>query len=43
MVPLIRVIQLGIYIDHFVVDVVDSSHLDLTFVTFCLLSVVHKQ
>ena len=24
-------------IDHFVVDVVDSSHLHLTFITFCLL------
>ena len=27
----------------YVEDVVDSSHLHLTFVTFCLLSVIHKQ
>ena len=30
-------------IDYFVEDVVDSSHLHLTFVTFFLLSVIHKQ
>ena len=30
-------------IDYFVEDVVDSSHLHLTFVTFCLLSVIPKQ
>ena len=30
-------------IDYFVEYVVDSSHLHLTFVTFCLLSVIHKQ